>query len=164
MKSLSTCRDSSSIPGSLRPRRLHLGVRAIADVLPRGRTSPSWASWSCPETPPSTCCAQVVQSVPPVDRMTGVARTGRPMSVLEVYAALSTVIKPYLGPAGLALSNDRARVLVIAQTDELGMAQMGIRRPLNELKLSDQHRFQPPTVSHFVGGQSGAPATALLLR
>ena len=53
---------------------------------------------------------------------------------------------------------------VVAQRNELGVAQVIFARPLQELDLRDQHRFQPPAVLHFCRRQARTPPAALGLR
>jgi hypothetical protein len=64
----------------------------------------------------------------------------------------------------LLFPHDILRLLVIAQGNELGMAQVAHIRPLNKLKLPDQLRLHPPAFPHFLRRKPRAPASGLLLR
>jgi hypothetical protein len=44
------------------------------------------------------------------------------------------------------------------------MPEMAVAGPLNQLKLPNQFRFQPPAIGHFLQREPGAPAPAVLLR
>jgi hypothetical protein len=49
-------------------------------------------------------------------------------------------------------------------SNESGVPQMVIRRPLNVLELPDQLGLQPPAFLHLLGGQALSPPTTFGLR
>jgi hypothetical protein len=52
---------------------------------------------------------------------------------------------------------------VVPQRNELGVPQVIFARPLQELDLRDQHRFQPPAVLYLRCRQARTPSAALRL-
>ncbi len=65
------------------------------------------------------------------------------------------------GLRALGLFFDPLRVLVVAQSNKLGMPQVFAFRPFHELKLSDNFRTNPATLAHLLCGQSGSPPACI---
>src|SRR5450631_2722450 len=55
------------------------------------------------------------------------------------------------------------RHLALPQRDELCVTQVILARPFHELKLSHQHRIQPPTIRHLRRRQPSTPTSGFLL-
>lgn len=59
-----------------------------------------------------------------------------------------------------SLATDIPCRLVVAERDELRVAQVIVTGPLDELDLRDEDRLQPSTIHHLRGRQSLAPSAA----
>ena len=68
------------------------------------------------------------------------------------------------GARASLLAPDLLGGFVVAQRNELGVAQVIFARPLQELDLRDQHRLQPTAVLHLRRRQARTPSAALRLR
>lgn len=54
------------------------------------------------------------------------------------------------------------RSLVLSQTHEPAVAQVGVLRPFHELELPNEHRLQPPAFRHLRRCEARAPPPGLL--
>jgi len=59
-----------------------------------------------------------------------------------------------------SLAPDVSRVLVVAQGDEPGMAQVIVGGPLEKFELSDEYRLQPLALRHFGFRKALSPPAA----
>ena len=68
---------------------------------------------------------------------------------------------PYVRHRVSRLMHHFPRLDILPEAHEPGVSQVAVRRPFNKLELSHQHRLNPPTSCHLLGGESLAPASAL---
>jgi hypothetical protein len=62
------------------------------------------------------------------------------------------------------LAHNLACRFVVAQRNELGVPEVVLACPFEELDLRDQHGLQPPAVFHLRCGQARTPSAALRFR
>ena len=63
-----------------------------------------------------------------------------------------------------SFAHDILRVLALTQAHELGVPQVIVGGPFEELELADEHRLQPRAFRHLRFRQPLAPTTALRFR
>ncbi len=61
------------------------------------------------------------------------------------------------GCEALGIVFDALRVLLVSQSNKLGVSQVFAFRPFHELKLSNHFKTNPATLAHLLGNQSGSP-------
>src|ERR1700761_3308461 len=73
----------------------------------------------------------------------------------------------FVGCAGgglILLADDLMSILVEANRNEFRMAQLACAGPFGKVDAHNYSRFDPNTISHFVGGEPLAPAAGVLFR
>jgi len=61
-------------------------------------------------------------------------------------------------------SSHAPRCLILTKSHKLAVPEAALRRPFDELELSDELEYQPPTFHHFFGGEIRAPTAGAFSR